>query len=127
MPRTDDFQRIPLLRDLPEDERVHLRSVLKDLILEPGEVLFREGDPGGTLYLVVDGSLDVLKGLGTSDERSVARNGPGEFIGEMSLLIPGRARRGVRRGCRSDPGVLRLPIRRALFTLSLPRHGSYER
>lgn len=86
------FQTIPLLRDLPESERMHLLSVVKDLSLEPGEILFREDEPGGILYLVREGSLDVVKGLGTSDERTVARNGPGEFIGEMSLFIPGRAR-----------------------------------
>lgn len=92
MTRTNAFQTIPLLRDLPESERAHLLSVVKDLCLEAGEILFREDEPGGTLYLVRDGSLDVVKGLGTSDERTVASNGPGEFIGEMSLFIPGRAR-----------------------------------
>lgn len=92
MTRTNAFQTIPLLRDLPESERTHLLSVVKDLSLEPGEILFREDEPGATLYLVREGSLDVVKGLGTSDERTVANNGPGEFIGEMSLFIPGRAR-----------------------------------
>ncbi len=36
--------------------------------------------------------MEVLLALGTPDERQLAAFGPGEFIGEMSLLIPGRAR-----------------------------------
>jgi sigma-B regulation protein RsbU (phosphoserine phosphatase) len=36
--------------------------------------------------------LEVVLALGTPDERKLAVFGPGEFIGEMSLLIPGRAR-----------------------------------
>ncbi len=60
--------------------------------LQPGEVLFREGEPGESLFIVLEGQLDVLLALGTSDEKPIARLGEGEFIGEMSLLIPGRAR-----------------------------------
>lgn len=86
------FQRVPLLRDLPEDERDYLISLLKEVTLDPGDILFREGDAGGTLYLVLEGSLDIVKGLDTPDERKIADAWPGDFLGEMSLLIPGRAR-----------------------------------
>jgi serine phosphatase RsbU (regulator of sigma subunit) len=89
---SDAFARVPLLSDLPEDERAHLIEVLHEVAAQPGEVLFREGESGGTLYLVLEGRLDVLKGLGTSDERKIADAWPGDFLGEMSLLIPGRAR-----------------------------------
>ena len=86
------FERVPLLSDLPEDERAHLISLLKEVTLEPGEILFREGDLGGTLYLVLEGVLNVVKGIDTTDERKIADAWPGDFLGEMSLLIPGRAR-----------------------------------
>jgi serine phosphatase RsbU (regulator of sigma subunit) len=92
MTPNEAFQQIPLLSDLPEDEREHLISLLKEVSLEPGGILFHEGDVGGTLYLVLEGSLDVVKGLATADERKIADAWPGDFLGEMSLLIPGRAR-----------------------------------
>lgn len=101
---TDAFEKIPLLSDLPEGERVHLLEVLKEVRLAPGEVLFHEGDAGGTLYLVLEGRLDIVKGADTPDERKIADAWPGEFIGEMSLLIPGRARTASIRAV--EPSVL---------------------
>lgn len=86
------FQRVPLLSDLPADERDRLISLLKEVALGPGEILFHEGDAGGTLYLVLEGCLDIVKGIDTPDERKIADAWPGDFLGEMSLLIPGRAR-----------------------------------
>ena len=53
--------------------------------LEPGEVLFSEGDPGEEMFVVRSGSVRVfVESAGT--EKTLAVLGPGEFIGEMSLL-----------------------------------------
>lgn len=101
---TDAFERVPLLADLPADERAHLLEVLKQVTVRPGDVLFREGESGGTLYLVLEGRLDVLKGLDTPDERKIADAWPGDFLGEMSLLIPGRARTASIRA--AEPSLL---------------------
>ncbi len=92
MSRTAIFQRIPLLSDLPKAERDYLASALTVIHLKPGEILFREGEPGECLFAVLEGRLDILMGHGTPDEQLLASLGPGEFIGEMSLLIPGRMR-----------------------------------
>src|SRR3972149_8510784 len=53
-----------------------------------GKELFREGDPGDGLFLVVAGEIDVIK-RGPRGDRSLARLGPGEVLGEMSLIPPG--------------------------------------
>lgn len=92
MPYTSIFHKIPLLSDLPRDERDYLVSVLSVIKLTPGEVLFREGEPGESLFAILEGRLDVLLGMGTPDEKAIASLGPGDFLGEMSLLIPGRMR-----------------------------------
>jgi phosphoserine phosphatase RsbU/P len=86
------FHKIPFLSNLPKAERDHLFSVLSVIRLEPGEVLFREGEPGESFYTILAGRVDVLLGLDTPDEKLLASLGPGEFLGEMSLLIPGRMR-----------------------------------
>ena len=36
----------------------------------------------------MDGSLEVLLGAGTPDELLLRTCGPGEYIGEMSLILP---------------------------------------
>jgi sigma-B regulation protein RsbU (phosphoserine phosphatase) len=92
MAQTILFKKVPLLSDLPRNELDHLASTLQVVNLEPGEVLFREGEPGESLFIILEGNLEILLALGTPDERQLAVFGPGEFIGEMSLLIPGKAR-----------------------------------
>lgn len=50
-----------------------------------GTVLFREGDPGGEMFLIVTGAVRVTKQAGGT-ERTLAVLGPGEFFGEMAIL-----------------------------------------
>ena len=92
MAQTILFKKVPLLSDLPRNELDHLGATLQVVTLGLGQVLFSEGEPGESLFIVLEGQLEVLLALGTSDERQLAVFGPGEFVGEMSLLIPGRAR-----------------------------------
>ena len=92
MAQTILFKKIPLLSNLPRNELDYMASTLQVVNLESGEVLFHEGEPGESLFIILEGQLAVLLALDTPDERQLAVFGPGEFIGEMSLLIPGRAR-----------------------------------
>ena len=51
--------------------------------LEPGEILVREGDPGGDLYVLETGKLIVER-----DGVDIAEiTEPGALIGEMSVLL----------------------------------------
>ena len=49
--------------------------------LAPGEVLFREGDPGEEMFVLLEGSLDVLVGNTT-----VGGSIRGDMLGEMALI-----------------------------------------
>ena len=37
-------------------------------------------------YIVLDGQVEIIKALGTGEERTLGLRGPGSFLGEMSLL-----------------------------------------
>jgi len=50
-----------------------------------GTVLFREGEPGGEMFIILAGEVKVAKQVGNL-ERILAVLGPGEFIGEMAIL-----------------------------------------
>jgi NADH:ubiquinone reductase (H+-translocating) len=52
---------------------------------EPGEIVFNEGDTGDSLFMILAGSVEVLKRV-DSDTRVVRTLGPGEYFGEMALL-----------------------------------------
>jgi len=58
------------------------RLTLVDLI--PGEVLFRQGDPGTALYVVVDGEVAVVSE--GPPRLEVSRLGAGAFFGEVALV-----------------------------------------
>ena len=52
---------------------------------EAGEVIFREGDRGDRLYVVVDGEVEVVRHV-RRGELPVQRLGPGECFGEIALV-----------------------------------------
>jgi serine phosphatase RsbU (regulator of sigma subunit) len=77
---------VPLFATLPHDELRRLAATLRPCAIAAGAVLFHEGEHGDRFYIVIDGQIEIIKALGTADERLVAVRGPGEYIGEMSLF-----------------------------------------
>jgi phosphoserine phosphatase RsbU/P len=98
---------IPFFHDLPRKEIETLAHTMAVKTLQAGEVLFHEGEPGDALFLVIEGELHVLRGEGTEDEKVMARRTRGEYVGEMSLVLPGGKRTAsVRSGQDSKLWVL---------------------
>ena len=54
--------------------------------LPAGTTLFREGDFGDTMYLVLAGSLQISKQVIEGAEKVIATLGVGQYVGELSLL-----------------------------------------
>jgi len=86
------LQQLPLFSELPRGELKYLAYTLDRLSLEANSVIFHEGDQGESFYIVISGSVDVLMGMDTPDEKLLATLGPGEYTGEMSLVTPGGRR-----------------------------------
>lgn len=59
---------------------------MQRISLAPGALLCREGEPGDAFYIVLQGEVEIIKALGTGAERLLRVQGPGEFLGELSLL-----------------------------------------
>lgn len=83
---TNLLARIPFFTDLPEDELDRILAQLEIVNLKSGEILFREGDPGENMYIVVSGDLEILMAPDTDNELILNRIPQGEYIGEMSLV-----------------------------------------
>lgn len=75
------LQRIAVFSHVEGDELVTLARHSNVVDLRRGEVLFREGEPGGALYLVLSGTMKL-----TVAGREVSRLGPYEVFGEMSIF-----------------------------------------
>ncbi|MBZ0117529.1 MAG: cyclic nucleotide-binding domain-containing protein [Sandaracinaceae bacterium] len=76
---------MPFFSRLRDDEQQKLAGICQVEDHKAGEVLFREGDPPGDLYFVLEGRITL--GIRTGGaESSVLSLGPGEMVGWSSLL-----------------------------------------
>jgi len=76
---------IPLFRDLEPAHLDRIAGCMRRVSVEEGGELTRVGEPGDALFLILSGSVQVLY-PGHRSEFEMARLGPGDHIGEMSLL-----------------------------------------
>ncbi len=76
------------LSDFSDEELERLAVAFQQEEFAPGTILFREGDPGDRFALVLRGEIEIIKALGTPDERLLAVVKTGGFLGEMGLLDP---------------------------------------
>jgi len=51
--------------------------------------IFREGEPGDAMYVVVEGHVKIMLSSGGGEETTVAVLGPGQCFGDQSLLDGG--------------------------------------
>ena len=72
-----------------ETTQVHVNQAFQR-IFEDGEIIFDEGDAGIDLYVIQSGQVQISRSGGVG-ERVVAKLGPGDFFGEMSVVL-GEAR-----------------------------------
>ena len=70
-----------------DDEAIHFLSDLaREEQYPAGAVIVGEGEPGNRMYFISLGHVAVVKDNGTAQPVVLARFGPGEFFGEMSLV-----------------------------------------
>src|ERR671911_409360 len=81
----DELRHVPLLADLSQEDLEHLYKMAETVSIPAGELVLREGDPGDSLYVVLDGELEVTKRHGSQDVL-LAVYKAGQFFGEMALL-----------------------------------------
>ncbi|MGD8149157.1 Crp/Fnr family transcriptional regulator [Ornithinimicrobium sp. Y1694] len=79
----------PLFSALAEGDAERLMDSMTPHRLARGEVVFREGDPGDSLYVVLSGKVKLARTSGDGRENLLSVLGPGEMFGELSLFDPG--------------------------------------
>jgi CRP-like cAMP-binding protein len=91
------LSRTALFASLEAADRLALAGDLRRLMLPANTLVIAQGDEGDTLYVIAEGTLDVLVRPKPSDDpMRVASLGPGDFFGEMSLLTGEPRRADVR-------------------------------
>jgi serine phosphatase RsbU (regulator of sigma subunit) len=88
MKEIDWLRDIPLLSDFSDQDLESLTVAFHREDVAPATILFRQGEPGDRFALLLRGEVEIIQALGTSEERLLAILGPGDFLGEMSLIDP---------------------------------------
>jgi CRP-like cAMP-binding protein len=84
-PQWQDLKKIELFADLSENEIYKIMKLSFVKKYEKEATLFLEGMPGEVLYVVKSGCISIFKKTG-SGEIKLVDIGPGEFVGELSLI-----------------------------------------
>ena len=79
--------RISIFGTLSKDQLASLASLVERRTLSPNAIIIREGDTNSALYVIVSGAVSVTRrAQGGGPDIELSTLGPGEFVGEMTLL-----------------------------------------
>ena len=74
-----------LFQELTEEELVDVLVIGHVENFKAKDVVFKEGDPGDTLYLIIEGSIRISKFIDKNEE-ALAVLEPQSYFGEMTIL-----------------------------------------
>jgi CRP/FNR family transcriptional regulator/CRP/FNR family cyclic AMP-dependent transcriptional regulator len=75
------LEKVPILAECTQRQLRAVAALSKVVEMPAGSVLMRAGEPGDEFFMIIDGAAMV-----EISPRKRRRMGPGEFLGEMSLL-----------------------------------------
>lgn len=82
----DELRSLPPLAGMSPDGLARVAAVAADLEADEGQVLALQDDPGSGMYLIREGTVAVELRSGSLEL------GPGDFFGELALLVEDGAR-----------------------------------
>jgi CRP/FNR family transcriptional regulator len=79
----------PLFAALDAESAETLEKVLTSRTVSRGHIVFKEGDTGDRLFIVLEGKIKIYRASADGRENLIALLGAGEMFGELSLFDPG--------------------------------------
>lgn len=80
---------VPFFQYLDDEEREILARQLDAVHIPAGELVFQVNDPGGTMFVIREGTVEVFFKDDTGERIVLDSPGPGEVFGELSFLDGG--------------------------------------
>jgi len=81
------LEKVPILAPLSKYERLTVADALEPANYDDGDVIVKQGDPGDTFYIIVEGEVKVTQTRDdVSTPREVARLHTSDYFGEIALL-----------------------------------------
>ena len=87
-PITDMLKNLALLTPLPDEVLDRLPERMVERMFEKDDVLFKKADPGGSMFLIVEGLVAIVLHHADGSDEVLNTLGPGDALGQMSLLEP---------------------------------------
>jgi CRP/FNR family transcriptional regulator, cyclic AMP receptor protein len=85
----DILAEVPLFHRLSTHDRESLAARIDVEKITTGTEMFSHGDPGGSMYVIRSGIVELYFKNDTGDHITLETVGPGQFFGELSLLDAG--------------------------------------
>lgn len=82
----DELLQMPLCKEMTTNEASALVDIAVERNLAPGAYLCHGGDQGDSLFVILEGTLEVTIGDPASGEAAVATVGQGQVAGEIEML-----------------------------------------
>lgn len=77
------LQSIDIFAETPAFILASVARILQEVTLQPGETLIREGDVEDSMYVIIDGQVEVRR-----EGILIITLGPGKTVGELAVLDP---------------------------------------
>jgi CRP-like cAMP-binding protein len=84
--KTDLLKQIPLFAGLDEPDLAVMRRALVPKKYAKGEIIFRQGDPGGDLFIIARGKVRIFRLTPGGNETSINLFTRLDIFGEFSIL-----------------------------------------
>ena len=75
------FKNIELFQEMSDQQILNMLSMMTPTTLQPGQLLFSQGEPGEFMFVVTMGRVDVIR-----DNRKLVTLGTGTIVGELAVL-----------------------------------------
>ncbi|MBM4255290.1 MAG: cyclic nucleotide-binding domain-containing protein [Deltaproteobacteria bacterium] len=118
------LQQFPLLQDFTNAELRDLLATAREQELAAGAFICREGEPGGALYFVVRGQVEVSKKDKEGTPRVITLLGDGTLLGELSWITGASYTATVQ--AKQDTAVIRLDGRALTLQVQQNSTGAYK-
>lgn len=97
---------------------LHIDASLDWMQLDAGQVLYRQGEPSDSIYIVINGRLRAIQETEGGTVETIAEHGQGESVGELDVIMT--VPRGNTVHAIRDTEVARMPL--TLFNAISIRH-----
>ena len=83
---TELLRRVAIFRELDDGELARVAEICREQTYASGEYVFREGEAGNRLYLIVEGEVRISREVPGGGEEALAVLKPGALFGEMAVF-----------------------------------------